>query len=294
VGRLGAGKLRAGYIRWGEALLIMSRNAAFGGKQNRFYEIGDGSAGLAVANTHYAAAKEQGFQMTYIPKKVERSDLASTYRSLRESAAGFAITSPYKSDILMLLDSIDDDARTVGACNVIGCEAERFKGYNTDWVAIRNVLRKRTMKPVLNKALVIGTGAAARASLYALWRLGFTKMTMAGRNEASTQAIVRGLGFVMGVDASAILYPDALKSLDLGAFDVIVNATPLGTKEGEDPTMGAPMSQSLTVVDLALPPKETALVRRGNDSGCVVVPGGEVAAEQARLDIQAWVGKPFS
>jgi shikimate 5-dehydrogenase len=272
----------------------MSRAAAFAGKQSRFYEIGDGSAGFAVANFHYAAAKEQGFQMTYIPKKVERADLATTYRSLRESAAGFAITYPYQSDILMLLDAIDDDARSVGACNVIGCEAERFKGYNTDWVAIRNALKKRATKPVQNRALVIGTGAAARASLYALWRLGFTRMTLAGSNETGGQAIVRGLGFVMGVDATAIPYPDGLRSLDLGAFDIFVNATPVGTKEGEDPTLGALIPQSLTVVDLALPPKETELVMRATNSGCVVVPGGEVAAEQARLDIQEWAGKPPS
>jgi shikimate dehydrogenase len=268
----------------------MSRTAAFTGKQNRFYEIGDGSVGYAVADLHYAAAKEQGFQMAYVPKKVDRADLAATYRSLCGDAAGFVVTSPYKTDILMLLDAIDDDARSVGACNVIGCEAERFKGYNTDWVAVKNVLKERETRPVQNRALVIGTGAAARASLYALWRLGFSRMTMAGRNQASSLAIVRGLGFVMGVDASAIPYPDAMGSLDLGSFDVLINATPLGTKEGEDPIMGASLPQKLTVVDLALPSKEAALVRRATESGCITVPGGEVAAEQARLDIEAWTG----
>jgi shikimate dehydrogenase len=271
----------------------MSRTAALACKQNRFYEIGDGSAGFSLANIHCAAAKEQGFQMTYIPRKVDRADLAASYRSLCAGASGFAITSPYKTEILMLLDAIDDDARSVGACNLIGCESERFKGYNTDWVAVRNVLKRRETRPVQNTALVIGTGAAARASLYALWRLGFTRMTMAGRNEASSLAIVRGLGFVMGVDASAKVYPDAVKSLDLGSFDVLINATPMGTREGEDPTMGAHLPQRMTVVDLALPSKETALVTRATDSGCVVVPGGEVAVEQARLDIETWAGKPL-
>lgn len=246
-----------------------------------------------MASMHYAAAKEQGFQMTYIPRKVERADFAATYRSLCASAAGFAVTSPYKTAVLMLLDAIDDDARSIGACNVIGREGERFKGYSTDWMAIRNLLKRRATKPVQNRALVIGTGAAARASLYALWRLGFSRMTMAGRNEASSLAIVRGLGFVMGVDASAIHYPEAMGSLDLSSFDVLVNATPLGSREGEDPALGAPLPQMMTVVDLALPSEEAALVRRATESGCVVVKGGEVAAEQARLDIEAWAGKPF-
>jgi shikimate 5-dehydrogenase len=94
-------------------------------------------------------------------------------------------------------------------------------------------------------------------------------------------------------DVSAVVYPDAIGSLELGSFDVLVNATPLGTREGEDPALGAPLPQKMTVVDLALPSKEAALVRRATESGCVVVPGGEVAAEQARLDIEVWTRKPF-
>jgi shikimate 5-dehydrogenase len=92
---------------------------------------------------------------------------------------------------------------------------------------------------------------------------------------------------------SAIAYPDAMRALDLSSFDVFVNATPLGTREGEDPALGAPLPPGMTVVDLSLPPREAALVRRATASGCVVVPGGEVAAEQARLDIEAWTGTPF-
>jgi shikimate dehydrogenase len=136
--------------------------------------------------------------MIYIPKKVERADLAATHCSLCPSAAGLAVASPHETEVPMLLDAIDDDAKSIGACNAIGCEGVRFKGYSTDWIAVRNVLKRRATKPVQNRALVIGIRAAARASLYALWRLGFSRMTMAGRNEASSLAIVKGLGFAMG------------------------------------------------------------------------------------------------
>ncbi len=268
----------------------MSRTAAFAGKQNRIYGIGDGSGGFAISNFHCAAAKAAGFTLAYIPKKVKKAGLFESYRSLCRNAAGFAVTSPFKTEILMMLDTIDDDARTIGACNVIACEEGRFKGYNTDWVAIRNVLKRRGMKPVRNNALVIGIGATARASLYSLWRLGFTRMILSGRNPASSGAIVKGLGFIMGVDAVSLPYPDAFKSLDLRGFDVIVNATPLGRKEGGDPTLAAALPLDVTILDLALSPSLTPLAKRAMEAGYKVVEGEMVAAEEAFLDIRVWAG----
>jgi len=268
----------------------MSPTAVFGGKQNRFYEIGDGSGGLAISNLHYAAAKALGFTLAYIPKKVEKAGLSQLYRSLCGSAAGFTLTSPFKTEIIMMLDAIDDDASAIGACNVIACEKGRFKGYNTDWVAIRNVLKRKGLKPVRNRALVIGTGATARASLYSLWRLGFTRMILSGRNQASSGAIVKGLGFIMGVDAVSLPYLEAFKSLELRGFDVIVNATPLGRKEGEDPTLAAAMPADGTILDLALSSSPTRLAKRAVEAGCKIIGGEEVAAEEALLDVHVWAG----
>ena len=266
----------------------MSRADAFAGRQGRYYEIGDGSTGLAVANFHYAAAKEAGLRLTYVPKKVTPSEFTSTYRSLCGEADGFVIIPPYKTLLLMLLDAIDADARSIGACNVVVCEGGRFKGYNTDWMAIRRPLSERDLRPHLNRALVIGTGAMARASLYALWRQGFTRMTMAGRNAARTNAVVSGLGFVMGVDARSAPFPGSASSIDLSSYDLVVNATPFGGTAAEDPLGDRRLQAELTVVDLALSPGETPLARRARESGCAVIKGDEVAAAQGRFDVSLW------
>jgi shikimate dehydrogenase len=187
----------------------------------------------------------------------------------------------------MLLDELDDDARSIGACNLIACEDGRFKGYNSEWEALLAVLKRREMRPRLNRAMVIGTGAAARAAMYALWRGGFSRMTLAGRNTARAGAIVRGLGFIMGVDAKVVRYPDEASLVDVGQIDLVVNATPLG-REDEDPLGGRELRVGLDVVDLAAPDEGTALSRRAEAAGCRVVKGTEVGAEVARLDVATW------
>ncbi len=265
----------------------MSRTAAFGGKQNKFYELSDGSLGYALANLHYAAAKELGFGLTYIPKKAAIGGLEPLYKDLCSGAAGFAVASPFKTEILMLLDSVDDDARTIGACNLVVCDEGGFKGVNTDWASIHGLLKTRGFRPKNNDALVIGTGATARASLYALWRLGFTRMRLAGRSAPRAQSISNGLGFVMGADVIPVEYPGAISSLEMDRFDVVVNATPLG-RNGEDPLLGRPLGPGLSIIDLVLTSTETPLVGRSAEVGRLVLRGVDVAKAEARLDVRAW------
>jgi shikimate dehydrogenase len=265
----------------------MNRTSGFAGRQCRVYEIGDGSLGPTVADIHCAAAEELGLELTYVPRKVERGGLPSTYRELCATADGFTVAAPFKTEVLMLLDAIDDDARSIGACNLVVRERDGLKGFNTDWISIFEVLKRRGLRPIKNGALVVGTGAAARAALYALWRLGFTQMKLAGKNGVRARSIGRGLGFIMGVDLTAVEYPQGLGTLGLGSVDVVVNATPLG-KNGEDPLLGASLPDSLVVVDLALSSEETPLVRRAGGSGRLVVTGTEVAKEAAALDVRIW------
>ncbi|HVP22774.1 MAG TPA: hypothetical protein VMS77_02530 [Conexivisphaerales archaeon] len=268
----------------------MSRTAAFAGKQRRVYELGDGALGFAVANIHYAAAKVEGIEMAYIPRKLQRGELRTAFLDLCPGASGFVVTAPFKTEILMLMDHIDNDARTIGAVNMITCVEGSSTGFNTDWLAIFRVLRRLGLRPDTNRSLVVGTGGAARASLYALWKLGFTRMTLAGRNHARSEAIAKGLGFVMGADVVPVPFPIQPSDAELSTYDVMVNATPLG-RNGEDPLAGIEVPQRTALVDLTLSASETPLVRRSGTGRRIIVTGSDIAAEEASLDVRAWAGK---
>jgi shikimate dehydrogenase len=51
---------------------------------------------------------------------------------ISKNIAGFNVTIPYKVDILALLDSIDDEAASIGAVNCVRVKDGHLRGFNTD------------------------------------------------------------------------------------------------------------------------------------------------------------------
>ena len=89
--------------------------------------------------------------------------------------AGLNVTIPYKEQVIPYLDDLDEDARLIGAVNVIkftkGIFGKKLKGYNSDIIGF-----KRSIEPLLNethrKALILGTGGAVKSSLPRIKTIG--------------------------------------------------------------------------------------------------------------------------
>ena len=89
---------------------------------------------------------------------------------------GLNVTIPYKEQVIPYLDDLDEDARQIGAVNVIKFKKGMFGktkliGYNSDVIGF-----KQSIEPLLTethrKALVLGTGGASKAVSYGLKQLG--------------------------------------------------------------------------------------------------------------------------
>ena len=127
---------------------------------------------------------------------------------------GLNVTIPYKEQIIPYLDELDDEAREIGAVNTIRVirteDGVKLKGYNTDIYGFRE-----TLKPLLKmnhyKALILGTGGAAKAVEYVLKKIGLDVLYVS-RNPSSEK------------EKSY----DELNDVAVKNFPVIVNSTPLG------------------------------------------------------------------
>lgn len=147
------------------------------------------------------------------------------------------VTTPYKEAVLPFLDSLSPEAEGVGAVNAIAKEGDRLVGYNTDVGGFLAPLRGRTSE---GKALVLGSGGASKAVVYALRSIGM-----------EVQVVSRSRG------GGAIGYEEVTPSL-LQEVALLVNATPLGGPKY--PTVFPPipwerLGEAHTVYDLSyLPP----------------------------------------
>lgn len=242
--------------------------------------------GHPVAHSLSPAMHNAAFRALRLPHHYEPLDVppealaASVERVRREDVIGANVTIPHKESVGRLLDSVDDDARRVGAVNTIVRRGSLLTGANTDVygfaMAARGVLERR-------RVLVLGAGGGARACVYALLRFG-NSVRVASRSPERAERLAQDVEHE-GDRAVAVAWPRPGEALEV---DGIVNATPLGLN-GEDPLAGIDLPR--IVVDIVPMASETPLVRRAHEAHHVMVVDGLVMLlHQAARSFELWTG----
>ncbi|MCF0205584.1 MAG: shikimate dehydrogenase, partial [Muribaculaceae bacterium] len=130
-----------------------------------------------------------------------------------ENLCGLNVTIPYKEAVIPFLNEIDDDAKAIGAVNVIKITRKggdvTLKGYNSDAIGFADSIRSE-INDKRTSALILGTGGAAKAIAYALNQLGVSTHFVSRHKREKT-----------------FVYEELTKS-EIKAHKIIVNTTPLG------------------------------------------------------------------
>lgn len=183
---------------------------------------------------------------------------------------GLNVTIPYKRDVIPLLRSLSDEAREVGAVNVI--RIRDMRGFNTDVVGFRKSLRP-LLRPHHTHALVLGTGGASLAVRHGLKQLG---IEMLGVSRTPTG----GLLSYADIDADI-----------LSRYTVVVNCTPLGTYPNVDTCPDIPyhlLTPRHLLFDLVYNPEETLFLKKGRERGATIKNGYEMLVLQAEAAWKIW------
>jgi shikimate dehydrogenase len=183
---------------------------------------------------------------------------------------GFAITIPYKKEIIRFLD--DASHLPLPACNCVKISEGKLIGYNTDVLGLEQSLLAY-LQPNHTPALVLGTGGAAEAAWYVLKKLNipYLKVSRGGHNEAIT-------------------YEEATKSV-VAQHKLIINCTPLGTSPniGEKPPIGYEgISSGHYLFDLVYNPFETAFLKEGKSRKATIKNGQDMLIIQAEENWKIW------
>ena len=78
-------------------------------------------------------------------------------------------------------------------------------------------------------------------------------------------------------------------------FDVVVNATPLGTQgqlEGETPALAQQLRGARLAYELVYNPRVTQFLREAEAAGCETLDGLPMLLAQAAQQFQLWTGQP--
>lgn len=196
----------------------------------------------------------------------------------REGICGMNVTVPYKQAVIAHLDALDAEAEAIGAVNCVTVEhtagAIRLVGHNTDAPAFHDIL------PPLDRggrAVVLGTGGAARAVGHALRSMGIEVVYVSRQPEAHH-------------DLATAAYDDlpALLSAGDAACSLLVNATPVGMYPNADRSpveerLWPADCRHLTAYDLVYNPSPTLFMRQAAARSAQTCDGLAMLHRQAEL-----------
>src|ERR1700758_5302313 len=195
---------------------------------------------------------------------------------------GLSVTMPYKESILSHLDNTDSHTTKIGACNtVVRAQDGKLYGFNTDTAGIVRPLERRLNTLEGARILVIGAGGAARAAVFGLKERG-SEVYILNRSAAPAKKLAHQ------ARARLVKRPD-LKKL---AFDVIINATPVGMGNTRETPLQDKEINARYVFDMVYDPAETRLLKLAKERGAQVIPGIEMFVHQAARQFEIWTGKP--
>jgi len=194
---------------------------------------------------------------------------------------GLSITMPYKTVILEHLDNTDAHTSKIGACNtVVRGQDGKLYGFNTDVAGVVRPLEQRTILQGA-KVLVLGAGGAARAAVFGVKERG-AEVWILNRSAARAQKLAR--------QAKVRILKRA--ELRKSAFDIIINATPVGMGSTRACPLKDDEIQAKVVFDMVYDPVETRLLQVARAKGITVIPGLEMFVHQAARQFEIWTGKP--
>lgn len=233
------------------------------------------------------------FSISYFNEKFESEGIDAVYENFEipqiddvkeiidsnPDLKGLNVTIPYKQQVLKYIKELSPEAKAIGAVNVIHIEHKGnktvLKGFNSDVIGFT-----KSIEPILNtyhkKALILGTGGAAKAVQYGLQSLGIETLFVSRTKKKN-----------------AITYEEVTADI-VREYNVIVNCTPVGMYPHIDECPKLPyeaMDSHTLLYDLLYNPDETKFLRLGAERGATVKNGLEMLLLQAFVSWEIWNGE---
>jgi len=193
--------------------------------------------------------------------------------------SGFSVTTPFKEEIIPLLDSISDEVEQIGACNTVHLKNGKWYGFNTDYIGVTDAIRELikthdNTSPEGKKVVLVGAGGAAKAIAYALHKLS-CDVVIVNRTLEKAEKIAHQYGF-------QVVQTDKFKTLD---YDLLINATSV-----DKPIDLSKLKEKMAVLDINYM-NESRLLLAAQEKQCTVANGVHMLLYQGAAQFKIWFGK---
>jgi len=218
-----------------------------------------------------------------IPAHVSPADLAgwSVGVSKAQNVDGIIVTVPHKFACFDLCATTSDRASFLHAVNTMRRNADgSWHGDMFDGMGYVEALRAKGCVPQGKRALLVGAGGAGSAIAYSLVTAGVTELAIHDADTVRRDTLIERL-------ASLGLGKVSVGSPDPTGFDVALNATPIGMKEGDPhPIDSTRFTPDMFVGCVITSPAVTPMIAAARAAGCATMTGADMFARVRDLMVQ--------
>ena len=211
---------------------------------------------------HNTFFEDMGLKDEYKLYEVDETEI-DKFKSymLENSIEGVNITVPYKKVFLDKLDFISDEAKAIGAINLLYIKDNKFYGDNTDYYGFKETLISNQIEPSEKKIAIVGRGGASASVYKVLKDMEAEDITFYFRKDK----------------LSEIEFPENIEG------DIIINTTPVGMYPNiEDNIVDEQILKKFKIaIDLIYNPLETKFLKIARENCLKTINGLDMLIEQA-------------
>ncbi len=214
--------------------------------------------------------KNEALDCFFINFDIEKLDSIKDILTQYPDLQGFTITHPYKKEIFKYLSFVDENAKQIGAVNVVKIDTYRkLAGYNTDYIGFQGLLEEAISGKTIKKAYVCGTGGASEAVKFVLTKKDIDYQILSRKNDSYKM----------------------LKNTGFNSNELIIDATPVGMYPKSDEMLDLPYetaNETNVFIDLIYNPEETLFMKEAKKYGASAYNGLKMLTLQAEAAWDIW------
>ena len=196
--------------------------------------------------------------------------------------SGINVTLPFKQKIINHVDKVVNDAEFTGSVNTVLVNNNTVIGENTDVYGLKAAYLKEIENSANKKALVIGAGGVSPSVILSIKKSGISNISITNRTNDKCIFLKKKYNFLN------IISWENLKS-EIKNFDIIINATSLGLKNGEDFNFNfSDTKNQIIYIDTIYNPLETKTLKYLKEEGRRVFNGLDMFIYQGQKSFYLW------
>jgi len=227
--------------------------------------------------------KKYDLDASYSIIEAKDEDLKDIVKKIRNhELIGINVTLPFKQKIINQIDKTVNDAELTGSVNTVLLDNGKIVGENTDVFGLQAAYLKEIDSNIHKNALIIGAGGVSPSVILSLQKSGIKEISITNRTNEKCMFLKKRFSHLN-------IAPWKNLKDEIKKFDIIINATSLGLKNGDDFDFDfLNTKEKVVYIDTIYNPLETKTYKFLKEEGRKVFNGLDMFIYQGQKSFYLW------